>query len=99
MWSFAGKEIIELDSKTLKLILKIPIASYSREFPVADIAGLRVKSFPWSQQRKFKFLGCGEEALAFDYRGRTRRVGVSLGEGKTIDIMDEMRTRMTSLCT
>jgi hypothetical protein len=97
MWTFAGKEIIELNSRTLKHIRKIPVFSHSREYSVANIARLRLVPFPWNTAQKFLFFGLGEEAIAFDYGPRIHRLGVSLDEANAHYVLQKMRERVTSL--
>lgn len=101
LWSVAGKEIIELDSTTLRRIRQIPVFGYSEKYSVADISDLRPAPFMPSLKntvQKFSVWSFTGGAILFDYGRSTYRLGSELSEADAKYVIGEMCKRVKSLC-
>lgn len=103
LWAVAGKEIIELNSTTLKHRKQIPIFSRSRDYAVASIANLRPASVPQptaaEQHNMTTAMNFKDGAIAFDYGRATHRLGADLDEADAKYVIGEMCKRVKSLCS
>lgn len=99
LWSCVGREIIELNAATLKHIRRISILSFGREYSVAKITHLRLVPFPWNKERNFSLFGFKNGIIAFNYGRRTYRLGAGIDEANAHYVIQEMRTRVKSLCS
>jgi hypothetical protein len=100
-WAVAGKEIIELNSMTLKRRKQIPIFSRSREYAVASIANLRLAQVipaSWYEQQNLSSMSLKDGAIAFDYGRSTFHFGSDLDEADAKYVLSEMCARVKSLC-
>lgn len=100
LWNLAGKEIIELDGTTLKRRIAIPLASRSREFAVASIAGLRPQPaapsyFPL--QQTMTPLSFRNGTIAFDYGLDTHHLATGLDAADAKYVAAELARCMSSL--
>jgi len=99
LWNLVGREIIELDAKTLKRHMRIPLIGRSREFAVTDIADLRFQpaapSFMPSQPT-IRPLSFSNGSIAFDYGLDTHHLGAGLDRADAKYIVAEMRGYMTA---
>jgi hypothetical protein len=102
LWYFAGKEIIELDSTTLKRIRRVPFFRHVREYRVANITKLRLASdmwLPsWMPAQRVSFFTFTGGRIAFDYGRATHHLGLELSDGDTKSIIEAMCKRVRSLC-
>lgn len=102
LWYFAGKEIIELDSTTLKRIRQVPLFRHVREYRVTDVANLRLASdmwLPsWMPAQRVSFFTFTGGRIAFDYGRSTHHLGLELSDGDTKNIIEVMCRRVSSLC-
>jgi hypothetical protein len=102
LWNIAGKEIIELNSTTLKRRKQIPVFSRSKEYAVASIANLRLApalpSFFGYYRQNMSFLTFNEGAISFDYGRDTRHLATGLDEADAKYVIGEMCKRVKSLC-
>jgi len=98
----SGKEIIELNARTLKRIKQIRILSRSKEYRVASIANLRLTSVipsSWNDDNEsLPSMTFSDGAISFDYGRSTCRLGSDLDEADAKYVIGEMRKRVTSLC-
>ena len=102
LWNASGKEIIELNSMTLKRIKQIPIFSRSREYKVANIANLRpAPPMPtsWYDEQDLSSLTFKEGAITFDYGRATYHLGTGLDEADAKYVIGEMCRQVKSLCS
>lgn len=100
LWSFAGKEIIEIDANTLKRRKQFPAFSRDREYAVADISDLRLsQDSPVKQFMAARFPGWNyhEGAISFDYGRGTHQLGSGLDEADAKYVIGEMCKRVKSL--
>jgi hypothetical protein len=100
MWSFAGRETIELDDTVLKRRKQIPFLSRRREYRVADISDMRVAAdSPVKQFLSARLAGWSyhEGAIAFDYGRSTQEIGPGLDEADAKYVVGEMCKRVKSL--
>jgi hypothetical protein len=102
LWNLVGREIIELDAKTLKRHMRIPLIGRSRKFAVTDIADLRFQpaapSFMPSQPT-IRPLSFNNGSIAFDYRLDTHHLGTGLDRADAKYVVAQMRGYMTALGT
>lgn len=100
LWQLAGKEIIELNSTTLKQIRRVLLFNRSREFAVAKMANIRLAP-PAPKYSNGKYMiqnpGFGSGAIAFDYGRDTQQLGQGLEEADARHVINEMRECVKSL--
>lgn len=100
LWQLAGKEIIEINSTSLKQTKQLLLLSRSREYAVANIANVRlappepkyVRGKYYIQSQSFN-----AGAIAFDYGRDTCRLAQGLDEAEVEHVIGEMRKRVKSL--
>lgn len=102
LWNVAGKEVIELTSTTLRRRKQIPIFSRSKEYAIADIAGLRTAPrartiWPLPFNMNMAPLSFRDGTIAFDYGRDTHYLGSGLDEADARYAIDEMSRRVKSL--
>lgn len=101
LWGIAGREIIELNARTLKRIKQIPILSRSKEYRVASIANLRLTSMTpasWNDDNEsLPSMTFSDGAISFDYGRSTYRLGSDLDEADAKYVIGEIRKRVKSL--
>lgn len=99
LWNLVGREIIELDAKTLKRHMRIPFIGRSREFAVTDVADLRFQpaapSFMPSQPT-IRPLSFSNGSIAFDYGLDTHHLGTGLDRADAKYVVTQMRGYMTA---
>lgn len=97
LWNLVGREIIELDPKTLKRRMRIPLIGRSREFAMASITDLRFQpaapSFMPSQPT-IRPLSFNTGTICFDYGRDTHFLGAGLTEAERQAVIGELRKRM-----
>lgn len=102
LWNITGKEIIELNSVTLKRRKQLPIFSRSKEYAVAHIANLRpaptTPTSLWYYRQNMSFLSFNDGTISFDYGRDTHHLGSDLDEADAKYVIAEMCKRVTSLC-
>lgn len=101
LWYFLGKEIIEIDRTTLKRIRQIPFFHSTQKYSLAKVANLRpatdVKLPSWLPGQRLSHTTFGGGRIAFDYGGRSHRLGFELSDSDMAHILDAMRTRVPPL--
>lgn len=100
LWYFAGKEIIEIDSRTLRRIRQIPLFRHTEQYSMADVANLRLSSdiwLPsWLPAQRVPFMTFRGGRIAFDCGGSTHRLGLELSDADTERVIDAMRRHTKS---
>jgi hypothetical protein len=102
LWNLAGKEIIELNSTTLKRRKQIPFFNRSRKYAVAGIKHLRrttPRTYRYYYQQDMSFLNFNDGGvIAFDYGSDTHRLGSGLDQADADRVVKEMCKAQKSLC-
>lgn len=97
LWNLVGREIIELDPKTLKRRMRIPLIGRSREFAMASITDLRFQpaapSFMPSQPT-VRPLSFNNGTIAFDYGLDTHHLGTGLDPADAKYVVAQMRRHL-----
>ncbi|WP_119270678.1 hypothetical protein [Taklimakanibacter deserti] len=100
LWQLVGKEVIELNSTSLKQVKQISLLSRSREYAVAKITNIRLAP-PAPKYIRGKYVIQTQSfeagAIAFDYGHSTCHLGQGLDEADARHVISEMRKRVTSL--
>lgn len=102
LWNLAGREIIELNSTTLKRRKQIPFFKRSKEYAVAGIKHLRrttPRTYRYYFQQDMSFLNFNDTSvIAFDYGRDTPRLGSGLNQAEADHVVREMCKAVKSLC-
>lgn len=101
LWTFTGREIIELRSTTLNYCRQTWLIRQRREYAVANISNLRATALSYADlysPRVMPFASFDRCAVSFDYGGATHRVAMSLREADAKHLIGEMCKRVKSLC-
>jgi hypothetical protein len=102
LWNLAGKEIIELNSTTLKRRKQIPFFNRSKEYAVTGIKHLRrttPRTYRYYYQQDMSFLNFNDAGvIAFDYGSDTHRLGSGLDQADADRVVKEMCKAQKSLC-
>ena len=82
IWVIAGKEVIEANSKVLRISKQTFLGKYGKEYSARDVKDLRVivqQSWFTPFKRLQRLLG-SNGMIAFDYGAKTYRFGLEIEE-------------------
>lgn len=89
LWNLLGKEIIRADGERLTIKYDIFGLGRVKSFNIREISGIR-STLSTEPPPLTSFLGASGGAVAFDYKGETRRFGIGLNEDEAGWIIKEL---------
>ncbi len=96
IWLIAGKEVVETDSKVLKISRQAFVWKSTQEYLVSEVKDLRVvaKQSSFSPGRNIHRLLGSNIMVAFDYGAKTFRFGSELEEAEAKQIVLALKERL-----
>lgn len=97
LWNLIGREIIEIDSESLRIKRAVGSVGPLREFSLGHVRALRVAPVgfsPFDFASGMRFWGVGGGSIAFDYGAKTYRFGSALDEAEAKQVLARIGDRL-----
>lgn len=97
LWAAFGYEMIAVEFGNLKIKRSIFGFGSEKSYQISKIANLRAAGFymePMSLEFSMAYWGLTGGTIAFDYEGKTVRLGIGLEEGDANQLVGELKGRL-----
>ena len=94
LWMLAGEQIVEINRKSLKIVKKLGLISFSKKYEIEHIIDLRIcekekskKTNKYYKSSLFKQVGF----LCFYYKGEKKRFGLDIDKLEAESILNKIK--------